>query len=209
MSKLEKAGWSILAMFIFVRCFLLDYMYVPSESMEPTLYQGDVLLVNRSSYRFSIPWLNYTFYKRRTPNRGEVIVFHPEDDMTSNMSSLTYVKRVIALPGDTVIVRNNRVSVVNHAFSYEHMPTADVEAIGGLRHLVHLQPYETKHDFGPVKVPDGHYFVLGDNRGHSSDSRFIGMISDEQIIGSVPLVPLSFSKMRNSHVWIPVSLLDK
>ncbi|QGP93055.1 Signal peptidase I S [Neomoorella glycerini] len=140
---------------LIIRSFLFTPFYIPSPSMEPTLYPGDRIIVNRLAYRLG------------EPQRGDVVVFrYPLDP------SRDYIKRVVAVGGDTVEARNN-VLYING----QPQPMAS-----------YLPPGIVYSDFGPIKVPPNSYFMLGDNRNNSADSRVWGTLDRKLIIGKAVLV---------------------
>lgn len=136
---------------IILRTFVFQAFYIPSESMEQTLYQGDRILVNKVSYRL------------HDINRGDVVVFRRPDDQPGDIRDL--IKRVIGLPGDVVEGRNSQIYVNGQLL---------------------VEPYlhgDSFADFGPITVPDGEYFMMGDNRDQSLDSRRFGTIAEDRVIG--------------------------
>ncbi|HHY41041.1 MAG TPA: signal peptidase I [Syntrophaceticus sp.] len=142
-----------------IRVWLLEPFYIPSPSMEPTLFPGDRIIVNKIGYKF------------REPERGDVIVFHypldPERD---------FVKRVIAFEGETIEIRNNYVYIDGQRLEEPYIQ--DV-VIG---------------DIAPLRVPKGHYFVMGDNRNNSEDSREWGPLDKDLVIGKAIFVYWPFSR---------------
>ncbi|MGB9661982.1 MAG: signal peptidase I [Moorellaceae bacterium] len=137
-----------------IRAFLITPFYIPSRSMEPTLYPGDRILVNRLAYRFG------------EPQRGDVVVFRyplePDRD---------YIKRVIAVGGDTVEARDNKIYVNGEPLLETYLPPGVVYS-----------------NFGPLKVPPNTYFMMGDNRNISADSRVWGPLERKFIIGKAILI---------------------
>ena len=136
-----------------IKTFLLQAFYIPSSSMVSTLNIGDRVLVNKLSYDL------------HDVHRGDIIVFErPESEADSPISDL--IKRVVGLPGDTVEGQNGQVLI-------DGEPLAEP----------YLDEGVTTGDFDPVEVPEGHYFMMGDNRGDSRDSRFFGPIAEDTIVG--------------------------
>ena len=155
---------------LFVRTFVVQAFKIPSGSMLPTLQIGDHLLVNKFSYGVRLPVTGTQVISRQGPARGDVVVFRfPRD------RSLDYIKRVVAIGGDTVEVRAKEVflngeQVVN---SHAHFTGLDImSAAGGPR-----------DNYGPVTVPEGKIFVMGDNRDNSYDSRFWGFVDQRDVLG--------------------------
>ncbi|HHT63777.1 MAG: signal peptidase I [Bacillota bacterium] len=121
---------------IVLEAFVVDNRIIPTSSMYPTIYAGDMVLVNKFVFRF------------QTPERGDIIVFEPDE----NISEDDLIKRVIGLPGETIEVKNRQVYIDGEPIEEPYLNEAP------------------QYDFGPVKVPEGHLFVLGDNRNLSFDS---------------------------------------
>ncbi len=147
--------------FAFVRPFVAEPMYVPSESMAPTLQGGDRVLTNKLAYYLS------------DPERGDLVVF--ED--TGKQKNEDTVKRVIGLPGDEISVEDGALLVNREPL---HEPYLDTQAGTA-------QKASTLETFGPVFVPKDHVFVMGDNRANSYDSRFFGPVPNENLVGEVSL----------------------
>ena len=158
----------ILAMII--RAFVVQAFKIPSGSMEDTLLIGDHLLVSKFIYGTSIPFTDKKVLKLRDPRQGDVIVFkYPEDP------SKDYIKRIIGLPGDVVEGKDKRVYVNGKLYANPHEVHKELETIPREQH--------PRDNFGPVTVPVDSYFVMGDNRDRSHDSRFWGFVPSSQIRG--------------------------
>lgn len=182
-------------MFVF-RSAVADWYEVPSGSMQPTIQIGDRLLVNKLAYDVRIPFSHISLTKRADPERGDIVVF------VSEVADNRLVKRVIGVPGDVVAMRNNvltingkRLGYQNDASIYESEHAAVLqEQLDQIAHQVKLAPYSTGRDsFAPVRVPQGHYLVLGDNRDNSADSRVIGFVPRDEIIGRASSVLYSLN----------------
>ena len=185
-----------------LRSALADWNDVPTGSMKPTIQEGDRVVVNKLAYDLKIPFTTYEVAKWGDPHRGDIVVlFSPQD-------GVRLVKRVIAVPGDTVEMRENQVLVNGKAAKWSPMtPVQDddqgltlvtEESLFGRKHEMMLTPHvPAVRSFGPVRVPSGEYFVLGDNRDNSNDSRFIGFISRKSIVGRATAV--AFSLDREHH----------
>ncbi len=148
---------------ILIRSFVVQPFYIPSGSMEPTLKVGDRVLVNKLSYDF------------HSVHRGDVVVFSkPPNDNSPGVKDL--IKRVIGLPGETIMARGGHVWIDDHQLREPWLPAGVTTA-----------------DFGPVVIPKGEYFMMGDNRGDSADSRIIGPVPERLFIGRAFLLvwPLS------------------
>jgi signal peptidase I len=153
-----------------IRTFIVQAFKIPSSSMEDTLAIGDHILVNKFIYGTKLPFTDKRILKLRDPRRGDVIVFeYPED------TSKDFIKRVIGVPGDTVEVKDKHVYVNGTLYANPHEVHKEADTIPK-----ELQPRDNKD---PVKVPPGDYFVMGDNRDRSYDSRFWGFVSNDKIKG--------------------------
>ncbi|WP_129125850.1 signal peptidase I [Geomonas oryzae] len=153
-----------------IRTFIVQAFKIPSGSMEDTLAIGDHLLVNKFIYGTKIPFTDTEILKLRDPKQGDVIVFqYPEDP------SKDFIKRVIGVPGDVVEVKNKRVYVNGKLYANPHEVHKEADLI----------PKEMNpRDFrDPVTVPPNSYFVMGDNRDRSYDSRFWGFVTRDKIKG--------------------------
>ncbi|MGB3692235.1 MAG: signal peptidase I [Spirulinaceae cyanobacterium] len=136
-----------------IRSFVAEARYIPSGSMLPTLEINDRLLIEKVSYNF------------RKPERGDIVVFNPTDTLKEQNFHDAFIKRVIGLPGETIQVKNGRVVVNGKAIEEKYIEQ------------------EPAYDYGPVKVPENQYLVLGDNRNNSYDSHAWGFVPRENIIG--------------------------
>jgi signal peptidase I len=153
-----------------IRTYLVQAFKIPSGSMEDTLAIGDHLLVNKFVYGTKVPFTSTSVIKVRDPRRGDVIVFeYPEDP------SKDFIKRVIGTPGDVVEGKDKKVYVNGTPYENPHEIHKEKEVIPK-----EMNPRDT---FGPVTVPPDSYFVMGDNRDRSYDSRFWGFVKREKIKG--------------------------
>lgn len=217
---LEYTGnlFPVICMVFLLRSFVVEPFKIPSGSMVPTLVAGDLILVNKFDYGIRLPLLNQKIINIGEPRRGDVMVFkYPVDP------SVDYIKRVIGLPGDTVEYRD-KVLFVNGE-QVPTTPLADyfdndrVVYSKQFSHELDGQTFRTIVDedkpgyiFGSLqfplrdncsyssagvvcKVPQGHYFMLGDNRDNSSDSRIWGFVPDRYIVGRAFLVWMNFSQL--------------
>jgi signal peptidase I len=155
---------------LLVRGFVVQAFRIPSGSMEPTLLVGDHLLVNRLSYEMKLPFTDIVLLDLGSPKRGDVVVFtYPED------RSKDFIKRVIGIGGDTVQIRNKVVYVNGEPIKDSHAFFQDKAIVPGT--------FSPRDNFGPVTVPKDSYFVMGDNRDRSYDSRFWGFVKKNDLIG--------------------------
>jgi len=182
-----KSGVYALVLFLVIRTFLVQAFKIPSGSMEKTLLIGDFLLVNKLVYGPVIPLIDVHLPSLREPKRGDILVFkYPLDQ------SLDFVKRCVAAAGDTVEMRDKILYVNGESQTEPYVQHIDRRILGDPRgnpgRQVRGSYFPMKRDnFGPIVVPDGKYFVLGDNRDNSRDSRFWGYV-DRELIKGTPLV---------------------
>ena len=155
----EALGVALL-LAIFIRTFVVQAFKIPSESMLETLLVGDHLLASKFAYGIKVPFTHFYLYKGDDPKRGDIIIFeYPNDPSTD------YIKRVIGLPGDVIEVRKKQLYRNGEPVSESYV-----------RHIDQLHFEPVRDNFGPVTVPPQKYFVMGDNRDNSQDSRFWGFV---------------------------------
>ncbi|BFM07619.1 signal peptidase I [Halioxenophilus aromaticivorans] len=194
-----KSFFPILFVVLVLRSFLYEPFQIPSESMVPTLEVGDFILVNKYTYGIRLPVIRTKVFDVSEPKRGDVMVFFPPH------KKQYYIKRVIGLPGDTIMLDNN-VLFVNG----EKQPQQLLEQVadGLLLYDVMTETLDGEpHDMrkltrrgmgdGPQtwKVPEGHYFMMGDNRDNSSDSRVWGFVPEENIVGKAVAIWMHWEEM--------------
>src|SRR6266446_6832428 len=198
----EYRGFAVFIVLMMIfRSALADWNVVPTGSMKPTILEGGRILVNKLAYDFKVPLTHISVYKFADPKRGDIVVFD------SKAADTRLVKRVIGLPGDAVEMRNNRLTINGIEAQYSNVEYTAyaifaIESYGGMTHRIELAPTGASRfsSFGPVKVPQGHYLVLGDNRDNSADSRVRGFVPRGEIVGDAKTVVLSIDY---DHYYLP------
>lgn len=199
-------GWigSVLIALLIATSFkaaIADWYVVPTGSMKPTILEGDRIFANKLAYDLRVPYTTLHIASWDSPKRGDIVVFNSPAD------GRCLVKRVVGIPGDTVAMRNNQLFVNGEALKYEFldpksfetsMSSADVghqfytEDLTGHKHTTMVTPYQPSlRSFALVTVPDRHYFMMGDNRDNSADSRYFGFVDRKEILGRVTAIVIS------------------
>lgn len=220
----------VIAFVLVLRSFLYEPFQIPSGSMMPTLLVGDFILVEKYAYGIKDPVFRHKFIDTGTPERGDVVVFKfPEDP------SIDYIKRVVGLPGDTVIYKDKQIFIKpacdggQHCAEFKAMPQTFVssgefvqnlaplkrvtETLGDIKHDILQHPISEAHPsnfytqpgtkMNEWIVPENQYFVLGDNRDNSRDSRYWGFVPDENLVGKAVAIWISFEFERAPDSWLP------
>lgn len=188
---------------------VVDWNWVPTGSMKPTILEGDLVLVNKLAYDLKVPFTTRHLAQWSDPARGDVVVFF------SPANGMRLVKRVVGLPGDTIELRREVLYVNGAAQGYtgadvrpfqrdifeDRHPVLAVERLGPVDHYVLALPGRVAmRSFGPTVVPPGRYFMMGDSRDNSTDSRFIGTVPRAEIVGRASAVIVSFD---TGHFLLP------
>ncbi|MFP4080137.1 MAG: signal peptidase I [Ectothiorhodospira sp.] len=199
-----RSFFPVLLVVLLLRSFVAEPFRIPSGSMMPTLLVGDFILVNKFAYGLRLPVLHTRILETGRPGRGDVAVFRfprrPDED---------YIKRIVGLPGDRVAFRGERLYINDEAVNledlgrYEGDGAGEVmtgarlmeERLGDARHRILKWPDRPSPE-GEVRVPEGQYFVLGDNRDNSNDSRFWGFVPEANLVGRAMVIWMN---------WDPVS----
>ena len=207
----------ILAVF-FLRSFLVEPFKIPSGSMIPTLLIGDFILVNKYTFGIRLPVINKKIVEINTPQRGDVVVFRYPPDPT-----LDYIKRVVGVPGDRIEYKDKKLTINGTPVEQKRLDDyldkerlfftpRFVETLGGVGHEILVEsdapsyvrqiyrfPHSEKCNYNSegmsCEVPAGHYFMMGDNRDNSQDSRFWGFVPDENLVGKAFFIWFNFSDL--------------
>jgi signal peptidase I len=218
---MARAFFPVIVVVFLIRSFWIEPFKIPSGSMKPTLLVGDFILVNKYTYGIRIPVINKKVIEVNPLARGDVVVFrYPADP------SVDYIKRVVGLPGDKVVYRGKRLTIngelvawqgagfyTDAELNYLRLPTY-LEKLGNHNHQMMIVPAQPPVDLAQVRqfphrenceynddgfsctVPAGHYFMMGDNRDQSSDSRYWGFVPDDHIKGRAFLVWMNFGDFK-------------
>lgn len=171
-----------------IRTFVIQAFKIPSGSMEPTLEIGDHILVNKFIYGIKIPFTSFRLFPLEKPQRGDVVVFiYPLDH------SKDFIKRVVAIEGDTVQIVNKKLLINGVEVADPHAVYKD--------DTIFPKEVQKRDNFGPVTVPKGCLFVLGDNRDRSLDSRFWGFVPLEDLRGKAFIIYWSWNSQEISVRW--------
>lgn len=179
-----------LVLALIIRTFVVQAFKIPSGSMEDTLLIGDHLLVSKFVYGMQIPFTEKRILTFKHPQQGDVIVFEfPEDRNKSYFSRRDFIKRVVGIPGDVVEVRDKQVYVNGQKYELPQAIHKEADTIPA--------EYGPRDFMKPVTVPAGSYFVMGDNRDRSYDSRFWGFVTDPEIKGKAFIKYWSWDSERH------------
>ncbi|WP_343729939.1 signal peptidase I [Duganella sp.] len=219
---IEYSGsfFPVIALVFFLRSFLYEPFKIPSSSMVPTLLVGDLILVNKFTYGIRLPVINKKIVQINDPQRGDVMVFKYPMDMSQD-----YIKRVIGVPGDKITYENKRLTVngveVKYAPLADYLGEERMvynkqfeENLSGVSHRIlndegkptytresvfpfpHSENCQYRYEGFTCVVPAGNYFMMGDNRDNSLDSRYWGFVPDKNIVGKAFFVWMNLGNLR-------------
>ena len=209
LSKLWKENKSLFAfigLMLVFRSAVADWSDVPTGSMKPTIVEGDRIFINKMAYDIRLPFTHVSLIKLAEPQTNDIIIF---DSVVSDKRS---VKRVIGVPGDKVAMKDNKLLINGLAISYQQTSTekphsnnhyVNTESINGQSHNIRTNNINSSlANFNEVTVPEGQFLVLGDNRDNSADSRVIGFVPRNEIVGRSSNVVFS---LNYDNYYIPRS----
>jgi signal peptidase I len=201
-----RSFFPVIFIVLLIRSFLFEPFRIPSDSMMPTLLDGDFIFVNKFSYGLRLPVVNAKMVSIGEPKRGDVIVFRLPSDPATN-----YIKRLIGLPGDHIVVRDKQLYINGNRMPVELEGTYQghhhdgarlgVEHLDTVDHQVLYLPDRYTRDYDNV-VPAGHYFFMGDNRDNSRDSRFeeVGFVPERNLVGKAVRIWLNWD-LPAAPIW--------
>lgn len=206
------------------RSSIADWNDVPTGSMKPTVLEGDRIFVNKLAYDLKVPFTTWHLATWSQPKRGDIVVFYSPRDDSAWQDGTRLVKRCVAIPGDTIMVRDNRIFINGQLLNYgpvdpKYPPNIsateqarggaqfETETLGDHKHPVmymQLRPNTQLRDFpradSPLKLKDDEFFMMGDNRDNSADSRDFGVVKRKLIVGRASAVAISFD--LNQDWWL-------
>jgi signal peptidase I len=204
-----RSFFPIILVVLVLRSFLVEPFRIPSGSMMPTLLAGDFILVNKFSYGIRLPVVGTKVIGIGEPQRGDIVVFRfPKDPATD------YIKRIVGLPGDHIRYSDKTVYINGEKAAQEYVGLYDgvgagltmsgaslrTEQLGQVKHDILIQNSRRIAE-GEFVVPEGHYFVMGDNRDNSNDSRFWGTVPEENLVGKAFMIWMNWDSARGGVTW--------
>lgn len=204
----SKAFFPVILIVFVLRSFVVEPFRIPSGSMLPSLYIGDFILVNKFVYGIRLPVIDEKIIDISRPERGEVMVFRfPHDE------SINYIKRVVGLPGDQIEYKDKSLIINGEKVAQDEASDEVLEEVGnGNESIDHFKEVLGEVNHSILKdtdkpstnmrfsVPEGHYFVMGDNRDYSNDSRYWGFVPEENIIGKAFFIWFSWDSRDDGGV---------
>ena len=205
----SRSFFPILLIVLLIRSFIIQPYRVPTGSLEPTVLPGDFIIVNQFAYGLRLPVINKKIVDIGEPQRGDIALFHwPKDPR------LVYVKRVIGLPGDHVVYKNKILTIngkqitqkdlgmdLDQEYAMPYPVDVKQEKLQAVTHKIFLRTEANNDEHVDVVVPAGHYFMMGDNRDNSDDSRDWGFVPDENLVGKAFGIWMSWDSQNNAVRW--------
>jgi signal peptidase I len=205
-----RSFFPVLLIVFLLRSFFFEPFRIPTGSLEPTLLIGDFILLNKFNYGIRLPILQKEVIKIGKPQRGDIMVFRWPPN-----PSYYFIKRVIGLPGDKISYINKELTVngqkipqsflqksmANDGKGAEWQVLENQEDLLGFKHKIFVDPAKSSRDYRDIVVPEGTYFVMGDNRDDSADSRYWGFVPDKNVVGKAVLVWMSWDHANTNVRW--------
>lgn len=206
----SRSFFPVLLVVFILRSFLYEPFRIPSGSLEPTLTVGDFILVNKYDYGIKLPVIHKAITANSGPRRGDIVVFRWPPNR-----SYDFIKRVIGVPGDKIsyidkvlYINGEKIEqtflqdvAVNDEAGDKWQAVEKEENLLGVRHLMLIDKTKAGRNYKDIVVPKGMYFVMGDNRDDSQDSRYWGFVSSEDIVGKAVMIWLSWDGENKTIRW--------
>lgn len=206
----SKAFFPVLLVVWVVRSFIIQPYRVPTGSLEPTVMPGDFIAVEQFAYGLRFPVINKKIFQIGEPKRGQIVLFRwPEN------RAIIFVKRVIGLPGDHIIYQNKQLYINGkkqkqtflyttndiNSWGYQRLVYVKEENLNGIKHKIYVQPIGGETENYDLVIPQGYYFMMGDNRDNSNDSRQWGFVPEKNLIGRAFGIWLSWDSLNKCIRW--------
>lgn len=212
--EFSRSFFPVFFIVLLLRSFLVEPFRIPSGSLEPTLLVGDFVAVNKFAYGLRLPVVEHKVISIAQPKTGEIAVFR-----WPPAPSYDYIKRVIGVPGDKISYHNKKLTINGKEAKQTFVEYATDESSGkavtkykedlnGVVHDIFVRPDVAATDFDVI-VPEGNYFMMGDNRDDSADSRFWGFVPDSYLRGKAFLVWMSWNGKADTVRWSKIGRLIK
>lgn len=206
----SRSFFPVLLIVFILRSFLFEPFRIPTGSLEPSLLIGDFIILNKFDYGIRLPVLQKEIIKIGKPKRGDIMVFRWPPD-----PSYYFIKRVIGLPGDKISYINKELTINGEKIPQEFLKKSmatdgngtewsvmeNQENLLGVKHNIFVDPARTGRDYKDIVVPEGMYFVMGDNRDDSEDSRYWGFVPDKNVVGKAVLIWMSWDSGNTNIRW--------
>lgn len=206
----SQSFFPILLIVFLLRAFLFEPFRIPTGSLEPTLLIGDFILVNKFDYGVRLPIMHKKIFALHSPQRGDIMIFRWPPN-----PSYDFIKRVIGLPGDHISYVNKTLYINGQKIPQEFLQDSRAQDENGhmwqvaekletlltVKHKIYQDPNKSSYDFHDIVVPKDMYFVMGDNRDNSADSRFWGFVPDKNIVGKAIFVWMSWDRPQLKVRW--------
>lgn len=211
----SRSFFPVLFIVLIIRSFVVEPFRIPTGSLEPTLVPGDFIAADKFAYGLRLPVIHTEILKTGEPKLGDIVVFRWPVD-----TNIDFIKRVVGVPGDTISYVNKvlyingveqpqtNVGTATDSDGKGSQWTVDVrsETLNGIKHLIYIRPDFPAQNF-TITVPPGHYFMMGDNRDNSEDSRYWGFVPEKDLLGKAFIVWFSWNGNKDSIRWSRVGTL--